>query len=70
MKGQVSHELEVNVPACKAWEIYSTLKLANLVVKKLPHLIGKIEVHGDGGVGTVLKLIFPPGIELLNLICS
>lgn len=62
MKGKVSHELEVNVPASDAWEVYSTLQLAKLVEKELPQVIYKIDVvEGDGSVGTILKFTFAPG---------
>ncbi|KDP39525.1 hypothetical protein JCGZ_02545 [Jatropha curcas] len=61
MKGQLSHELEVSVSASEAWKLYSTLKLAKLVEKELT-IIDKIElVEGDGGVGTVIELVFIPG---------
>ncbi|KAK7847544.1 s-norcoclaurine synthase 1 [Quercus suber] len=33
MSGQLSHELEVNVPASDAWELYDRLGLAKLVVE-------------------------------------
>ncbi|KAJ7949894.1 S-norcoclaurine synthase-like [Quillaja saponaria] len=63
MAGQVSHELELNVPASQAWELYGTVALATLVEKGLPNLIQKIDlVEGDGGVGTVLQLRFAPGV--------
>ncbi|KAK9144283.1 hypothetical protein Sjap_004186 [Stephania japonica] len=61
MKGQVSHELNVSVPASVVWEIYSGLELGQLVYKLLPDVIKMVElVEGDGGVGTVLKVTFPP----------
>ncbi|PSS32256.1 S-norcoclaurine synthase [Actinidia chinensis var. chinensis] len=61
MFGTVSHEMEVNVPASQAWQLYGTLQLAELTQQQLNHLVDKIElVQGDGGVGTVLHLIFPP----------
>ncbi|KAJ4721077.1 S-norcoclaurine synthase-like [Melia azedarach] len=60
MKGEVSHELEVNVPAGQAWELYSTNELAKLAEKEVEH-IEKIELEGDGGVGTIAHLIFAPG---------
>lgn len=64
MFGQVSHELEVNAPATRAWEIYGTLRLAEMVVEELPDIVQKIDViEGDGGLGTVLRLSFKPGNE-------
>ncbi|KAF5735317.1 S-norcoclaurine synthase [Tripterygium wilfordii] len=62
MDGQLSHELELNVPASEAWEFYSTLKLAKLVEEQFD-FIEKAEVlEGDGGVGTIIGLTFAPGI--------
>lgn len=63
MFGQLSHELEVNVPASEAWELYSTLRLAKLVEEEPASGIEKIDViEGDGGAGTVLKLTFAGNI--------
>lgn len=63
MVGHLSHEVEVKVPASEAWELYSTLRLAKLVGEELSTLFDKIEtIEGDGGVGTIIKLTFPPGI--------
>ncbi|KAK4572236.1 hypothetical protein RGQ29_030604 [Quercus rubra] len=62
MVGQVSHEVEVNVSASEAWELYGTLQFSKLVEEVLSNFIEKIEViEGDGGVGTIIKLIFAPG---------
>ncbi|KAJ4721075.1 S-norcoclaurine synthase [Melia azedarach] len=60
MSGEVSHELEVNVPANQAWELYGTIQLAKLVEKEVVN-IDRIEVQGDGGLGTILHLIFKEG---------
>ncbi|XP_073111631.1 norbelladine synthase [Elaeis guineensis] len=63
MKGSLFHKLEVGLPAGEVWEVYGTLRLAQLVVELLPHVLQKVDViEGDGGVGTVLHLTFPPGI--------
>ncbi|KAG1354247.1 S-norcoclaurine synthase 2 [Cocos nucifera] len=62
MKGSLSHELEVCLPAGEVWEVYGTLRLAQLVVELLPRVVQKVDViEGDGGVGTVLYLTFPSG---------
>ncbi|PIA58615.1 hypothetical protein AQUCO_00500509v1 [Aquilegia coerulea] len=67
MVGKVEHELEVNVPASELWEIYGSLELANLVTKLLPDVFKSVEVvEGDGGVGTVLKVVFPEGTSLVT----
>jgi len=61
MFGQLSHELEINVPASEAWELYGTLRLAKLLEED-GTVIQKFEVtEGDGGLGTILKFTFPPG---------
>ncbi|XP_008800114.2 norbelladine synthase-like [Phoenix dactylifera] len=63
MKGSLFHELEVGLPAGELWEVYGTLRLAELVVELLPNVVQKFDiVEGDGGVGTVLRLAFPPGM--------
>ncbi|KAF0892227.1 hypothetical protein E2562_014818 [Oryza meyeriana var. granulata] len=65
MKGSQSHELETDVPASELWEIYGTLRAAELLPELLPHILAKAElVSGDGGVGTVVQLTFPPGEPL------
>jgi hypothetical protein len=65
MVGQVSHEVEVNVPASEAWELYGTLRLSKLVEEVLSNFIEKIEViEGDGGAGTIIQLTFAPGITI------
>ncbi|KAE8077492.1 hypothetical protein FH972_016052 [Carpinus fangiana] len=62
MVGQLSHEVEVNVAASEAWELYGTLRLAKLVKEELSTLLEKTEtIQGDGGVGTIFKLTFPLG---------
>ncbi|KAK6118475.1 hypothetical protein DH2020_047742 [Rehmannia glutinosa] len=67
MFGTVSEEKEVNVPASEAWKVYGSLQLADVVRQALPGLIYKIDlVQGDGGVGTVLELFFPPGASGLT----
>jgi hypothetical protein len=63
MVGQVSNEVEVNVAASEAWEIYGTLRLAKVVEEAHSGLYEKVEViEGDGGIGTVLKVTFSTGI--------
>ncbi|KAG9454519.1 hypothetical protein H6P81_007423 [Aristolochia fimbriata] len=61
MHGRVWTEFEVQQPASKVWEIYGTLKLATLILQKLPQYAEKIEFDGDGGVGTVLTVTFSNG---------
>ncbi|TVU11010.1 hypothetical protein EJB05_44570, partial [Eragrostis curvula] len=67
MKGSKVHELEADVPASDLWAIYGTLRAAELMPELLPHVLAKVElVSGDGGVGTILELTFPPGIPGLQ----
>ena len=69
MFGQLSHELEVNVPASEAWELYSTLRLAKLVEEEPASGIEKIDViEGDGGTGTILKVTFAGITKQLKLV--
>ncbi|XP_042054933.1 norbelladine synthase-like [Salvia splendens] len=64
MYGTISDEKTVDVPAADAWKLYSTLQLAKVVEEALPGFISRIDVvQGDGGAGTILELVFPPGIE-------
>lgn len=61
MKGEVSSETEVKAPAGAVWEVYGGLQLGQLVDELLPDVLGRIQVlQGDGGVGTIVKLTFPP----------
>uniref|UniRef100_A0ACD5YSS6 Uncharacterized protein n=2 Tax=Avena sativa TaxID=4498 RepID=A0ACD5YSS6_AVESA len=63
MKGSLSHELETGLPASEVWEVYGSLLLGQLIPELLPNILSKVDVvNGDGGVGTVLHLTFPPGI--------
>ncbi|KAL3524541.1 hypothetical protein ACH5RR_017375 [Cinchona calisaya] len=67
MFGTLSDEMEVKVPASDAWKVYGTLKLADVALKQLPHLLDKIDVlEGDGSAGTKLKLTFPQGNPLIS----
>ncbi|XP_072962765.1 norbelladine synthase-like [Typha angustifolia] len=62
MKGTLCHEEEVGIPADEVWQIYGTIKLAELVVELLPNVLEKFDlVQGDGGVDTILHLTCPPG---------
>lgn len=50
VKGQLTHELEVGMPARVMWEeAYGTLQLSKLIVKLLPNIVQDIKVEGDGG---------------------
>ncbi|GAB2227523.1 hypothetical protein Droror1_Dr00009345 [Drosera rotundifolia] len=60
LSGQLSHELEINVPPSKAWELYARFQLGKLAEAKLPNIEKIIVVEGDGGVGTVLEITYTP----------
>ena len=62
MFGTLSEEVEAKVAPSKTWRFFSSLELGNIVAK---HFLDKLEiVEGDGGVGTVLKLTYKPGMCL------
>ncbi|XP_022719879.1 S-norcoclaurine synthase 2-like [Durio zibethinus] len=63
MRGHLSHDTLVEVPAAVIWDIYRSLELGRLLNELLQDEIGTVEVvQGDGGVGTILKITFAPGI--------
>ncbi|KAM0924405.1 hypothetical protein ACQ4PT_004902 [Festuca glaucescens] len=62
MEGSLCHEFEADLTAAEVWEVYGSLLIGQLLPQLLPDLLSKVElVDGDGGVGTVLLLTFPPG---------
>ncbi|CAL5030286.1 unnamed protein product [Urochloa decumbens] len=62
MKGSLCHEFETGLTAADVWEAYGGLLVGNLIPKLLPEVFSKVElVEGDGGVGTILLVTFPPG---------
>ena len=70
MFGQVSYDVEVDVSASNAWKLYGTLQLAMVMEEGPSPLLENFElIEGDGGVGTVIKLIFAPG-KGITLTCS
>ncbi|XP_061340601.1 norbelladine synthase-like [Gastrolobium bilobum] len=63
MFGKLEHELELHVPAIEAWDLFGGLGIGKLVEQELPQMFQKVElIEGDGGLGTVLKLTFSPGL--------
>ncbi|OEL17879.1 hypothetical protein BAE44_0021102 [Dichanthelium oligosanthes] len=61
MEGSLCHEFQTDLPATDVWEVYGSLVLGQLVPELLPQVLSKVElVEGDGGVGTVLLVTFPP----------
>uniref|UniRef100_A0ACD5UU04 Uncharacterized protein n=1 Tax=Avena sativa TaxID=4498 RepID=A0ACD5UU04_AVESA len=67
MRKSQSHDFETDIPAAELWEVYGTLRAGELLPELLPHVLAKVEVvSGDGCVGTILQLTFPPGIPGLE----
>ncbi|KAJ3680698.1 hypothetical protein LUZ60_016976 [Juncus effusus] len=65
MKGSLCHEYETGIPAREVWKVYGGLRLGELFQQLLPDLCEKVELdEGDGGVGTVLRVTFAPGIGM------
>ncbi|CAL5025688.1 unnamed protein product [Urochloa decumbens] len=61
MKGSICHEYETELPAADVWEVYGGLLVGQLVPQLVPEVYPKVElVEGDGGVGTVFLVSFPP----------
>ncbi|KAK9144286.1 hypothetical protein Sjap_004189 [Stephania japonica] len=62
IRKELKHELQVPASADDVWEVYSDPDLPKIIVQLLPSVFEKIDVvEGDGGVGTVLHLTYPPG---------
>ncbi|TXG66526.1 hypothetical protein EZV62_007801 [Acer yangbiense] len=63
IQGKITEEtVVVGVGAEEMWKVYSGLELGRLVSELLPHDIGTVQpIQGHGGVGTIVKLTFPPG---------
>ncbi|CAN6249967.1 unnamed protein product [Urochloa humidicola] len=62
MKGSLCHEYETELPAADVWEVYGGLLVGQLVPQLVPEVYPKVElVEGDGSVGTVFLVSFPPG---------
>ncbi|XVE90433.1 hypothetical protein DITRI_Ditri20bG0077400 [Diplodiscus trichospermus] len=62
MHGHLSQDIIVGVPAAALWDVYGSLELGRLVDKLLGDVIGRVQVlEGDGGVGTTVKITYPPG---------
>lgn len=67
MEGSLCHEFETGLPAAEVWDVYGGLLVGQLIPQLLPDMFSKVElVEGDGGVGTVLLVTFPPGTPGLD----
>ncbi|KAK9144288.1 hypothetical protein Sjap_004191 [Stephania japonica] len=64
MRGHVTNELDVDLPADDVWAVYRSPDLPKLIVELQPGVFEKLDiVEGDGGVGTVLHIILASGVE-------
>ncbi|OVA02868.1 Bet v I domain [Macleaya cordata] len=62
MRKELTNEMEVAASADKIWAVYSSPNLPKLIVELLPTVFDRIDIiEGDGGVGTVLYILSPPG---------
>ncbi|XP_071720246.1 norbelladine synthase-like [Rutidosis leptorrhynchoides] len=62
MFGSLSEEVEVKVAVDEAWQVYGTMKFADIAAEVILERLDVIE--GDGGVGTIIKVTFKPGSEI------
>ncbi|KAI3991912.1 hypothetical protein MKX01_012857 [Papaver californicum] len=62
MRYELINEMKVNASVNDIWEVYSSPDLPKLIVKLLPSVFERIDyVEGNGGVGTILHIVYPPG---------
>ncbi|KAI3849567.1 hypothetical protein MKW92_035490 [Papaver armeniacum] len=62
MTYELINEIKVNASANDIWAVYSSPDLPKLINKFLPGATERIDyVKGNGGVGTILRIVFPPG---------
>ncbi|KAI3965764.1 hypothetical protein MKX01_010721 [Papaver californicum] len=62
MRYELINEFDVNASADEVWKVYSSHNLPKLIVDLLPGTFERIDfVEGNGGVGTVLRIVYPPG---------
>ncbi|KAM7269335.1 hypothetical protein ACFE04_024832 [Oxalis oulophora] len=65
LKGQVSVDTPMPVPAATVWEVFTGVEIGKLITQLLGDTIGKIEVlEGDGGVGTLVKVTLAPALAI------
>ncbi|KAI3849267.1 hypothetical protein MKX03_001666 [Papaver bracteatum] len=62
MRYELINEMKVNASANDIWAVYSSPDLPKLIVKLLPSVFERIDyVEGNGGLGTILRIVYPPG---------
>ncbi|KAI3846255.1 hypothetical protein MKW92_026188 [Papaver armeniacum] len=62
MRYELNNEIDVPLSASSIWQVYACKELPKLIVKLLPDVFDRIDyIEGNGGVGTVVRIVFPPG---------
>ncbi|KAI3840375.1 hypothetical protein MKW92_038867 [Papaver armeniacum] len=62
MTYELINKMKVNASANDIWAVYSSPDLPKIIVKLLPNVFERIDyVKGNGGVGTIIRLVYPPG---------
>ncbi|MCL7030457.1 hypothetical protein MKW94_013060 [Papaver nudicaule] len=62
MRYELNNEIDVQLSAASIWKVYASKDLPKLIVKLLPEVFQQIDyIEGNGGVGTVIRVIFVPG---------
>ncbi|XP_044468616.1 norbelladine synthase-like [Mangifera indica] len=62
MHGLVAANTVVAATACSVWDVYGSLQVLTIINTCLPNVLGTVKVlQGDGHVGTLLNVTFPPG---------
>ncbi|KAI3896653.1 hypothetical protein MKW92_021742 [Papaver armeniacum] len=63
MRYELINEMEVPASAEDIWAVYSSPNLPKLIVELLPNVFERIDyVKGTGGVGTIIQVVYSPGI--------
>ncbi|KAI3919080.1 hypothetical protein MKW98_016633, partial [Papaver atlanticum] len=61
MRYELNNEIDVPLSASSIWQVYACKELPKLIVKLLPEVFDRIDyIEGNGGVGTVIRIVFPP----------
>ena len=62
MRGHVTNELDVPLPADDVWAVYGSPDLPRMITYLEPGVFEKLDiVEGDGGEGTVIHIVLAPG---------
>ncbi|OVA02903.1 Bet v I domain [Macleaya cordata] len=68
MRYELINEFDVaGASADDIWAVYSSPDLPKFIVQLLPTVFQSIDVvEGDGGLGTIFHLVYPPGSKPLT----